>query len=53
MIQERFMRRISRAFNRLTLSVSIGGAMFTHGKMEEAITKADRLMYMAKGIKIQ
>ena len=41
----------SGVLNRLKLSVSIGGAMFTHGRLEEAITKADRLMYMAKGHK--
>ena len=51
MIQEKIHETHIPGFNRLTLSVSIGGAMFTHGRMEEAITKADRLMYMAKGHK--
>ena len=51
MIQEKIHETHIPGFNRLILSVSIGGAMFTHGRMEEAITKADRLMYMAKGHK--
>ena len=51
MIQEKIHEKHIPGFNRLILSVSIGGAMFTHGRMEEAITKADRLMYMAKGHK--
>lgn len=51
MIQEKIHATHIPVFNRLKLSVSIGGAMFTHGRLEEAITKADRLMYMAKGHK--
>ena len=51
MIQEKIHETHIPGFNRLILSVSIGGAMFTHGRMEEAITKADRLMYVAKGHK--
>ena len=51
MIQEKIHETHIPGFNRLTLSVSIGGAMFTHGRLEEAITKADRFMYMAKGHK--
>ena len=51
MIQEKIHETHILGFNRLKLSVSIGGAMFTHGRLEEAITKADRLMYMAKGHK--
>ena len=51
MIQEKIHETHIPGFNRLILSVSIGGAMFTHGRREEAITKADRLMYMAKGHK--
>ena len=51
MIQEKIHETHIPGFNRLILSVSIGGAMFIHGRMEEAITKADRLMYMAKGHK--
>ena len=51
MIQEKIHETHIPGFDRLILSVSIGGAMFTHGRMEEAITKADRLMYMAKGHK--
>ena len=51
MIQEKIHETHIPGFNRLILSVSIGGAMFTHGRMEEAITKVDRLMYMAKGHK--
>lgn len=51
MIQEKIHVTHIPGFNRLKLSVSIGGAMFTHGRLEEAITKADRLMYMAKGHK--
>ena len=51
MIQEKIHATHIPGFNRLKLSVSIGGAMFTHGRLEEAITKADRLMYMAKGHK--
>ena len=51
MIQEKIHATHIPGFNRLKLSVSIGGAMFTHGRLEEALTKADRLMYMAKGQK--
>ena len=51
MIQEKIHATHIPGFNRLKLSVSIGGAMFTHGRLEEAITKADSLMYMAKGHK--
>lgn len=51
MIQEKIHATHIPGFNRRKLSVSIGGAMFTHGRLEEAITKADRLMYMAKGHK--
>lgn len=51
MIQEKIHATHIPGFNRLKLSVSIGGAMFSHGRLEEAITKADRLMYMAKGHK--
>lgn len=48
MIQEKIHATHIPGFNRRKLSVSIGGVMFTHGRLEEAITKADRLMYMAK-----
>lgn len=51
MIQEKIHAMHIPGFNRRKLSVSIGGVMFTHGRLEEAITKADRLMYMAKGHK--
>lgn len=51
MIQEKIHATHIPGFNRRKLSVSIGGAMFTHDRLEEAITKADRLMYMAKGHK--
>ena len=51
MIQEKIHATHIPGFNRLKLSVSIGGAMFTHGRLEEALTKAARLMYMAKGHK--
>ena len=51
MIQEKIHATHIPDFNRRKLSVSIGGVMFTHGRLEEAITKADRLMYMAKGHK--
>ena len=51
MIQEKIHATHIPGFNRRKLSVSIGGAMFTHGRLEEAITKADRVMYMAKGHK--
>ena len=51
MIQEKIHATHIPGFNHLKLSVSIGGAMFTHGRLEEALTKADRLMYMAKGHK--
>lgn len=51
MIQEKIHATHIPGFNRRKLSVSIGGAMFTHGRLEEAITKAYRLMYMAKGHK--
>ena len=51
MIQEKIHATHIPSFNRRKLSVSIGGVMFNHGRLEEAITKADRLMYMAKGHK--
>ena len=51
MIQEKIHADVERVQDQVKLSVSIGGAMFTHGRLEEAITKADRLMYMAKGHK--
>lgn len=51
MIQEKIHATHIPGFNRRKLSVSIGGVMFTHGRLEEAITKVDRLMYMAKGHK--
>lgn len=51
MIQEKIHATHIPGFNRLKLSVSIGGVMFNHGRLEEAVTKADRLMYMAKGHK--
>ena len=51
MIQEKIHATHIPGFNRRKLSVSIGGVMFTHCRLEEAITKADRLMYMAKGHK--
>lgn len=51
MIQEKIHATHIPGFNRRKLSVSIGGVMFTHGRLEEAITKADRVMYMAKGHK--
>ena len=51
MIQEKIHATHIPGFNRRKLSVSIGGVMFTHGRLEEALTKADRLMYMAKGHK--
>ena len=51
MIQEKIHATHIPGFNRRKLSVSIGGVMFTHGRLEEAVTKADRLMYMAKGHK--
>ena len=51
MIQKKIHATHIPGFNRRKLSVSIGGVMFTHGRLEEAITKADRLMYMAKGHK--
>lgn len=42
---------IRHYIRRTDILVRYGGAMFTHGRLEEAITKADRLMYMAKGHK--
>ena len=44
MIQEKIHATHISGFNRLKLHVSIGGKpMFTHGRLEEAITKADDL----------
>lgn len=48
MIQERIHEATVSGYNRLRISVSIGGAMFTTGTMKEAIDRADRLMYRAK-----
>lgn len=38
-------------YSRLQMSVSIGGVMFREGTIEDAVLRADRLMYQAKATK--
>jgi len=48
MIQERIYEATIAGYNRLQMSVSIGGVMFNSGNIKEAVSRADKLMYRAK-----
>lgn len=48
MIQERIYEATVAGYNRLQMSVSIGGVMFNGGNIKEAVSRADKLMYRAK-----
>lgn len=48
MIQERIYEATMAGYNRLQMSVSIGGVMFNSGDIKEAVSRADKLMYRAK-----
>lgn len=48
MIQERIYEATIAGYNRLQMSVSIGGVMFNSGDIKEAVSRADKLMYRAK-----
>lgn len=47
-IQERIYEATIAGYNRLQMSVSIGGVMFNSGDIKEAVSRADKLMYRAK-----
>lgn len=47
-IQERIYEATIAGYNRLQMSVSIGGVMFNSGDIKEAVSRSDKLMYRAK-----
>lgn len=51
LIQEKIHDAVMPDYEKMQLSVSIGGAMFREGKIEDAVASADRQMYMAKNYK--
>ena len=51
LIQEKIHNAVMPDYEKMQLSVSIGGAMFREGKIEDAVASADRQMYMAKNYK--
>ena len=51
LIQEKIYDAVMPDYEKMQLSVSIGGAMFREGKIEDAVASADRQMYMAKNYK--
>ena len=51
LIQEKIHDAVVPDYEKIQLSVSIGGAMFREGKIEDAVASADRQMYMAKNYK--
>ena len=51
LIQEKVHEAVIPGYSRIQLSVSIGGAMFAGGKMEDAVANADKQMYLAKTYK--
>ena len=51
LIQEKIHDAVVPDYEKMQLSVSIGGAMFHEGKIEDAVASADRQMYMAKNYK--
>lgn len=51
LIQEKVHEAVIPGYSRIQLSVSIGGAMFQSGKIEDTIANADKQMYLAKTYK--
>ena len=51
MIQEKIYDAVVPDYEKMKLSVSIGGAIFREGKMEDTVASADRQMYIAKNYK--
>lgn len=51
LIQEKIHDTIVPKYEKMQLSVSIGGAIFREGNIEDAIASADRQMYIAKNYK--
>ena len=51
LIREKIHDAVVPKYEKMQLSVSIGGAIFREGNMEDAIASADRQMYIAKNYK--
>jgi len=51
LIQEKIHDAVVPNYEKMQLSVSIGGAIFREGNIEDAIASADRQMYIAKNYK--
>ena len=51
LIREKIHDTIVPKYEKMQLSVSIGGAIFREGNMEDAVASADRQMYIAKNYK--
>lgn len=51
LIQEKVHEAVIPGYSRIQLSVSIGGAMFQSGKIEDTVANADKQMYLAKTYK--
>lgn len=51
MIQEKIYDAVVPDYEKMKLSVSIGGAIFREGKIEDTVASADRQMYIAKNYK--
>ena len=51
LIQEKIHDAVVPNYEKMQLSVSIGGAIFREGNMEDAVASADRQMYIAKNYK--
>ena len=51
LIQEKIHDAVVPKYEKMQLSVSIGGAIFREGNIEDAIASADRQMYIAKNYK--
>ena len=50
LIREKIHDAIVPNYEKMQLSVSIGGAIFREGNMEDAVASADRQMYIAKNL---
>ena len=51
LIREKIHDAVVPNYEKMQLSVSIGGAIFREGNMEDAVASADRQMYIAKNYK--
>ena len=51
LIQEKIHDAVVPNYEKMQLSVSIGGAIFREGNIEDAVASADRQMYIAKNYK--